>query len=187
VEMTKQLIALLIVLSFCLFGCSTPTPSPASSPTTLGEPVATAAPATQSCLSPLVALQTGQDSSCGGGNIHLWPVAYGSEDCHGWTAVDTSGRVHENSANNIRCNGDGTFSFVQYAGTLTCAGGQAGVTKTYSPDICQQDIPPTLFTKAIDLTCCNAPGSSACTTGLPSVSVQNADSNIFLNGQVCSE
>lgn len=73
---------------------------------------------TDGCTFPLVMLQTGKDSECGGGNIHAWPVGMDSDDCHGWAAYDTEGKLHENSANNITCNPDGTFSFTQFAGTL---------------------------------------------------------------------
>lgn len=141
---------------------------------------------TESCTFPLVKLQTGQDSGCSGGNIHAWPVGMDKDDCHAWESVDTNGRLHQNSANHITCNADGTFSFTQFAGSLTCEGGQGGVTKTYALNSCQQDIPPRLYTKAIDLTCCLQPDSPECQSGVPSVSAQAESSTIYLNGKVCS-
>jgi hypothetical protein len=128
---------------------------------------------------PLVTLQSGPSGTCAGGNLHRWPVGMDALDCHGWQAVDPTGRVHGNSANSIRCNPDGTFSFTQYAGNLECGG--SGVTKTYAPNTCQQDIPPRLHTSAIDLTCCSHPNSDQCKRGVPSVSVPGA--TIFLNGR----
>ena len=79
------------------------------------------APSTPTCSAPLVTIQTGGDTSCKGGNTHTWPVGIPATDCHGWQSPDTVGREHNNSASNIQCNGDGTFSFVQYAGNLDCS------------------------------------------------------------------
>ena len=31
------------------------------------------------CQSRLIVLQSGQDSSCNGGNLHYWPIDYGPE------------------------------------------------------------------------------------------------------------
>ncbi|MFP6662772.1 MAG: hypothetical protein VCC00_01055 [Deltaproteobacteria bacterium] len=104
-----------------------------------------------------------------------------SGDCHGWTATDPRGDVHENSASAIQCNSDGSFSFTQYAGNLTCDG--TGVDKTFVLDECDQDIPPTLYTSATDLTCCTAPESPECLTDVPLV--ESAGSEIFLNGELC--
>jgi hypothetical protein len=88
----------------------------------------------------------------------------GQSYCHGWRAVDTTGREHDNSANDIKCNPDGSFSFVQFAGGLDCSG--SGVLKTYEVNSCKQDIPPSLYTIAFDLTCCSAPDSPACEKGV---------------------
>ena len=137
--------------------------------------------APNSCSFPLVTIQTGSDSSCKGGSIHFYPVGMPTAGCHGWRANDTTGRQHDNSASNIRCNGDGTFSFDQYAGNLTCSG--TGVRKIFTPNSCQQDIPPSLFSVPVDLTCCTAPGSAGCKSGVPSVGVAGA--SIFLNNQLC--
>ena len=118
---------------------------------------------------PVVGLRTGPDSSCGGQHTHAWPVGMNAADGHGWRAVHTSGRAHDNSANDLRCNPDGSFSFVQFAGNLNCAG--SGVRKDYVLDVCEQDTPPSLYTAAFDLTCCRAPSDPMCKTALPSVSV----------------
>ena len=139
-------------------------------------------PGTARCGAPLVRLRTGPDPACGGGNEHRWPVGMPASACHGWRAVDTSGREHDDSANNIRCNPDGSFSFTQFAGNLNCAG--SGVTKTYRLNSCQQDTPPTLYTMAIDLTCCTSPSDPACAPGNPSVTVPGG--TVFLNGSACS-
>lgn len=137
--------------------------------------------APSSCTFPLVTIQTGSDSSCKGGSTHSYPVGMPTSGCHGWRAIDTTGREHDNSANDIRCNGDGTFSLVQFAGNLTCSG--TGVRKIFRPNTCDQDIPPTLYSLPVDLTCCTAPGSSGCKSGIPNVGVPGA--SIFLNNQLC--
>ncbi len=83
----------------------------------------------------VVSLKTGSSSSCIGGNTHVWPLLPDGQ-CHGWSAVDTSGNTHENSANGMRCNGNGSFSFVQFAGSLDCSG--SGREKTFSNEKCEQ-------------------------------------------------
>ena len=133
------------------------------------------------CAYPLVSLQTGPGDDCSGGNIHMWPVGMLASDCHGWSAEDNSGEEHLNSAAEITCHEDGSFSFVQYAGNLDCSG--EGVLKTYYPNECEQDIPPTLYTMAVDLSCCAAPES--CTAAVPTVEQPNA--GIYKNGSLCSE
>jgi len=135
------------------------------------------------CVFPLVKLQTGQDDTCAGGNEHHWPVGMDEAACHGWRGIDNSGGTHDNSANAIRCNADGTFEFTQFAGNLDCQG--SGVTKVYSPGVCEQDIPPMLYTVAIDLTCCSDPDSPDCLVGMPSVGVSGGE--ISLDGVVCEE
>ncbi len=136
---------------------------------------------TTDCTAPLVTLKTGPDATCAGGNEHRWPIGLAPGACHGWTATDTSGRVHENSASAITCNTDGSFEFTQYAGNLGCSG--SGVTKRYVADACTQDTPPSLYTVAVDLTCCTDPTSAACITGVPSTSVAGA--TVYLDGQAC--
>lgn len=135
------------------------------------------------CVFPLVKLQTGQSQTCDGGNEHHWPIGMDESDCHGWTGIDNSGGVHNNSANTIRCNEDGTFEFTQYAGNLNCEG--TGTRKVYSLNACEQDIPPMLYTVAIDLTCCSEPDSAGCPTGVPAAGAVGAE--ISLNGVVCDE
>ena len=137
----------------------------------------------EGCNAPLVSLQTGQDSTCSGGNEHVWPVGMGDDYCHGWGATDNSGDSHQNSASAIQCNEDGSFSFNQYAGNLTCSGD--GVSKTFYLDVCEQDIPPVLYSIGTDLACCLAPESDECKVGMPSVSVSGGQ--IFLNGEACEE
>lgn len=110
--------------------------------------------------------------------MHYWPTNYSADQCHGWEARDWAWRRHKNSANNMRCTGNGTFSFVQYPETLDCSG--EGTVKTISMQ-CKQDIPPVLHTKGIDLNCCDHP--EACIVDNPEVSVQG--SYIYLNGEPC--
>ena len=133
------------------------------------------------CDAPLVRLQTSFESTCDGGNEHWWPVGLDPEACHGWGGTDGAAAEHQNSAKDIRCNPDGTFQFTQYAGNLTCQGN--GVTKVYALDVCEQDIPPTLYTVATDLACCLDPQSPECTTGTPSVSVPGGV--VYLDGEPC--
>ncbi len=160
-----------------LSGCSGPSAAPAGTIATVDGGQVDAS----ECEAPVVWLRTGPDSSCGGQNTHAWPVGMNATDCHGWRAADTSGREHDNSANDIRCNDDGSFSFVQFAGNLNCAG--TGVRKDYVLDVCEQDMPPSLYTVAFDLTCCRAPSDPTCKRALPSVSV--AGGSVFLNGAAC--
>jgi hypothetical protein len=134
------------------------------------------------CHAPLVRLQTGPDPTCAGeGNEHEWPVGMDSEDCHGWSATDPQGEEHLNSANDIRCEADGSFSFTQFAGTLDCSG--TGVTKKYRLNICEQDTPPVLYTQAVDLTCCESPSSPECVTGAPTITVPGGMT--YLNSASC--
>ena len=182
--MIKQI--LIVSLCLVLAGCASSSITEVEVPSSTGSGELVGAD-TVSCVFPLVKLQTGQDSECSGGNIHAWPVGMESDDCHGWVSYDNNGRLHENSAKNITCNPDGSFSFTQYAGSLTCEGGSGGVTKTYTLNSCEQDIPPTLYTRAIDLICCTAPDSPECQVGVPSVSVQEASSTIYLNGRECAD
>ena len=176
---------ILFISAVGLLACAS-SPTEASNPPINIETTATVNTSNNNnCSYPLVMLQTGPDSECSGGNIHAWPVGVDNTDCHGWTAIDNNGKLHKNSANNISCNPDGTFSFTQYAGSLTCEGGSGGVTKTYALNSCGQDIPPTLYTKAIDLTCCTYPDSPECQIGAPTVSAGTSVSIIYINGQEC--
>ena len=80
----------------------------------------------------------------------------------------------------MKCNSDGSFTFTQYAGNTSCQG--SGVVKTAHLNQCEQDIPPTIYTKGVDLECCLNPDSEACndTMGFPRVTVPN--SVITMNG-----
>ena len=133
------------------------------------------------CVFSLVTLRTGPASDCAGQSEHRWPVGMAATDCHGWKALDTSGKEHDNSASEIACNADGSFSFTQYAGVLDCSG--TGTLKTYALNACTQDTPPSLYTVASDLTCCTDPNAAGCTSGVPSVGVDGA--SIYLNNQHC--
>lgn len=170
------ILTLLIALGGCGSGSSD---TSTTTPTTTTTGTISAA----SCSAPLVSIQTGSDASCKGGGLHFYPVGMGAGACHGWRSVDTAGKLHDNSANNIRCNGDGSFSFDQYADSISCNGALKPTTKTFFPGKCDRDIPPTLYSIPADLSCCSATGSSSCKTGVPSVSV--AGSSIYLNNQQC--
>ena len=77
-----------------------PAPTPAPTP-------APAPPAgTVNCSGTmLLATQSGPGSSCPGTSpLHHWPLTGNTADCHGWKAMDWTGRVHRNSAKNIRCS-----------------------------------------------------------------------------------
>jgi hypothetical protein len=135
------------------------------------------------CAYPLVRLVTGSDPACGGGLAHTWPIGMAASDCHGWASLDPTGAEHLNSANNIRCNADGSFSFDQFADTLTCQG--TATTKVYALDTCERDIPPTLYTMAVDLTCCLDPTSADCKVGVPSAG-QAGTTTIYKNNVACT-
>lgn len=144
----------------------------------LGSPVQSSV-----CTFALVKLQTGPSSSCGGQSAHRWPVGMAATDCHGWQAADTNGKLHNNSANKIACNADGSFSFEQHAGNLDCSG--TGTPKSYKLNACTQDTPPSLYTIAVDLTCCTDPNAAACTKGVPSVTTAGA--TVYFNNQLCTQ
>jgi hypothetical protein len=138
-------------------------------------------PQSSPCGSPLVELQTAKDPTCAGGNVHRWPIGMAPAACHGWRAVDTSGQQHDNSANAIGCGDDGSFTFTQFAGNLDCSG--TGVVKTFTADACEQDTPPVLYTKAINLTCCEDLAHPDCATGTPSVTIPGGQT--FLDSVLC--
>ena len=146
-----------------------------------GSPPASDGGAGSECNYPLAVLQTGKDNTCPGGNVHRWPLGLAATSCHGWLAVAPSGETHENSANAIACTEDGGFTFTQFAGNLACQGN--GTVKTYAPDVCEQDIPPVLYTKAINLACCMSLTHPDCEYGSPSVSVPGGQS--YVDGQLC--
>ncbi len=137
------------------------------------------------CSGPLATSRTGNSSACAGGNTHEWPVGLKATDCHGWRDVDANGKEHDNSANALMCNADGSVSFVQFADSLDCkevVG--AGVPKTFKIGVCEQDLPPTLYTTGIDTTCCTTPDAPECKHGIPSANSGTA--TIYLNGAVCT-
>jgi hypothetical protein len=153
-----------------------PAPEDADSSVNPEEP-----PSGSPCAFPLVELQTAKDPTCAGGNVHSWPIGMAPTACHGWRAVDTSGQPHDNSASAIGCGEDGSFTFTQFAGNLDCSG--SGVVKTYTPEACEQDIPPVLYTKAINLACCEDLDHPDCITGLPSVTIPGGQ--VSLDGALC--
>ena len=163
-------------------GESTPEADAAADPEDPDSSVDPEGPTSDSpCASPLVELQTAKDPTCAGGNVHRWPIGMAPTACHGWRAVDPSGQQHDNSANAIGCGDDGSFTFTQFAGNLDCGG--SGVVKTYIADACAQDIPPALYTKAINLACCEDLAHPDCVTGAPSVTIPGGQT--FLDGVLC--
>ena len=133
----------------------------------------------------LVKTQTGFEATCGdGGGViyHYWPIDYSPGACHAWQGTGSDGRLHSNSAKNMRCE-EGKFKFTQYAGNLVCSGN--GVDKAAGNE-CEQDIPPSLYTIGVDLSCCIDPSGDACQalTGQPSA---RAGSSIFLDGEECKD
>lgn len=106
----------------------------------------------------------------------------GQVHCHGWSAVDTTWSGHDSSANTIVCNvEDSSFSCTQPVGNLTWSG--SGTVKAFFPEVCQQDIPPVLHTKAINLACCADLEGPDYVVDAPSVSI--AGGTVTLNLEVC--
>ena len=70
--------------------------------------------------------------------------------CYCWP-----GHSGENSADDFSCDATaGTFTYTQY-GSLTCGEDDPTPTvKTVSVDACHQDIPPTLYTRIVDMGPC---------------------------------
>jgi len=163
----------LVVLYFIHTGCSSKL-TDTTEANDSSEPDDSNNNSSNDCAYPLVELQTSS-----GRSIHRWPTGMEPTDCHGWGAQDNSGQQHRNSASEITCHDNGSFSFKQHAGNLACSG--TGVLKTYYPDECQQDIPPVLYTVAIDLTCCTNPES--CIPEIPSIPIEG--STIYKNGILC--
>lgn len=107
------------------------------------------------CTATLAVTQTTEDSSCAIAEDaqHRWPLGGSVDQCHGWSATDTGGSVHYNSANNIQCSCDGqSMTYVQYPNTVNCSG--TGHPKKYSLNQCTQGVPPRLYDRATDLSCC---------------------------------
>lgn len=139
------------------------------------------AAAASACAFKSVKTRTGSGSHCTTSNFHVWPIGMAATDCHGWAAVDSSGKQQHNSANAIGCKPDGSFTFTQFTGNLNCSG--SGTVKNYAPNACVQDVSTGLDTMAYDLTCCNNPSAAWCTTAVPSVS--QPYSMVYLNGKAC--
>lgn len=107
------------------------------------------------CTATLAVTQSTEDSSCAVAEDaqHRWPLGGSVDQCHGWSATDTVGRVHYNSANNIQCSCDGqSMTYVQYPNTVNCSG--TGHPKKYSLNQCTQGVPPRLYDRATELSCC---------------------------------
>ena len=139
----------------------------------------------------LVWTMSGPDTSCNfdtsGGDGHYWPVGISASECHGWRATDKNGKVHDNSAKNIKCAADGkSLTYDQYAGNLDCSGDL--VSKSFVLNECHQGRPPVLYDKAINLACCNS-NSAECKekyTGIPRVQGgQVTDQKTYKNGDFC--
>lgn len=133
------------------------------------------------CRAPLVGMQIGPDPTCASGPEHWFPLGPDEESCHGWAGTANDGDRHENSANAIRCNADGTFEYTQFAGNLECRG--TGVRKVYEPGVCEQDIPPVLYALPVDLACCTDPDGPDCIVGVPEAGPVGAV--ITLDGVEC--
>jgi len=101
---------------------------------------------------PLVTIGLWKTDDCSGDMIGTisFPVDYADQQCYSWP-----GHSGENSATNFVC-GDNSFSYTQWT-SLTCSGGQRldGTRKTVYTDKCQQDVPPTLYSKIIDFSGCS--------------------------------
>ena len=65
--------------------------------------------------------------------IHAYRADLKASDCHGWTRTDADGTVILNSANNMKCNEDGSFTITQFIETLNCDAG-TGTVKTFHKD-----------------------------------------------------
>ena len=71
---------------------------------------------------------------------HILVMATAVQVCHGWRAVDPSGKLHDNSATGIRCSCDGrTLYYTQYAGSIDCRSvGPAAADKSFVLNECHQ-------------------------------------------------
>ena len=136
----------------------------------------------------LVKTYTGANTTCSwqdASPYHLWPVQWAESDCHGWQETDGTGKTHDNSANTVKCNDDGTFEWTQYAGNLTCQG--SPVRKVFTLNDCTVDVPDTLRTMLADNNCCTNPDGDACKAfGFTSVSGLGQQAKIFKNGAECT-
>ena len=81
-------------------------------------------------------------------NTNAFPVVP-TADCYCWP-----GHSGENSAQSFSCDPDaGTFSYTQYT-DLVCGDGGSGTEKTSYTDQCEQDVPPTLYSRILDISAC---------------------------------
>ena len=139
----------------------------------------------------LAATKSGPDNKCNDLSLeyaHFWPLG-DPTGCHGWRATDDTGKVHDNSANNIRCSDDGqSLLYDQYAASVDCVGTPAA--KSFVLGECHQGRPPSLYDTALNLDCCSDPGGDSCQNnffGQPYASSQKtSDEVIFWNGVECS-
>ena len=91
-----------------------------------------------------------ETDDCGGDPVAVnsFPVEADAE-CYCWP-----GSSGQNSADGFTCEGDGGFTYTQY-NSLDCgAGDDSPTTKTVYTDACQQDIPPTIYAKVLDISAC---------------------------------
>lgn len=141
------------------------------------------------CTAKLAGTWTGPSDTCAGATSkHFWPIGDTSL-CHGWQAFDSTGKEHDNAANNIRCSADGTsLLYDQYAGNLDCSG--SPVSKSFKFGECHAGIPAPLHDTATDLNCCTNPGGAACAAlgDVPSVILNEGmtGGDIYQNGELCT-
>jgi len=90
---------------------------------------------------------SGASTTCDGAkSTHWWPVdpnpAVTNAKCHGWSAIDDNGKMHDNSATNIRFSSDcTTLLYDQYAGSIDCdASIRPAVAKSFTKGECHQGI-----------------------------------------------
>ncbi len=78
-----------------------------------------------------------------------FPVDFGDDRCFSWP-----GHSGENSATDFKC-GVNSLTYTQWT-TTTCSGGVQpdGVRKTAYTDRCEQDNPPTLYSRIVDFSGC---------------------------------
>lgn len=100
---------------------------------------------------PVVKIGIWKTEDCSGDPVMtlVFPTNYTDQQCYAWP-----GNSGENSATNFRC-GDNSFSYTQWT-SLTCSGGYVpdGTAKTVYTDQCEQDIPPTIYSRIVDFSGC---------------------------------
>ena len=81
-------------------------------------------------------------------NTNAFPID-ATAACYCWP-----GHSGENSAQAFSCDYNaGSFTYTQYT-DLICGDGGAGTEKTSYTDQCTQDVPPTLYSKILDISAC---------------------------------